>query len=181
MNDKKGQRKGILNRALREPLAVILVLALLTPGLAAKERRGAQLVVTKKDKTVIKGELLAVREENFLIMDGSTSDAISVSVADIAFVKVVNRAKGALILAGVAVGGAGGGILGYQIGAGNHELFYQIGAGVGALVGFGMGGFVGGLVGAIAGASKDYILVNQDPGAVRKVVDHLRTLAKDRS
>jgi hypothetical protein len=131
---KKENRRG--KGFLRPLFVVILSLASLAPLLDAKERRGAQLAISKKDGTVVKGELLAVKEENLLIMDGSTPGGVTVSLKDALLVKVIKQGKAALILGGVFIGGAIGGATGYAIESGQHGFLSGLakaaGAGIGA-------------------------------------------------
>jgi hypothetical protein len=180
MKEKKGRRKGILG-IVRVSSAVVLVLALLAPGLVAQERRGAILVVTKNDGTVVRGELLAVKGTDLLIMDKSAQVGVSVSLADANLVKVVKRGKAVWILTGALVGGAVGGGLGYASQAGNHEFLSDIDKAAWAIGGAGAGILAGGIVGLVAGASKKFPIVDSDPNSLNLIASRLRKMAKDKS
>ena len=177
MEEKKGQRKKIL----RESFITILVLAVLAPGLAASERRGAEVVVTKNDGTVIRGELLAVKGTDLLIMDESASGGVSVSLTDAMLVKVVNRGKVGLILGGALIGGSLGGGLGYAVESGHHEPLSGIDKAAGAIVGGGIGLLAGGIVGVVLSSSKELPVIGTDPNSVNQMASQLRRLARDRS
>jgi hypothetical protein len=128
-------------------LAAIMLLA---AGPAQAERRsGAKVVVdTGLGYTTVKGELIAVRPDSILLLDGSGVDR-SIDVAHVRSVTVVKRSK-----AGV------GGILGFLAGAsGGYLVGYASAVASGAcpdceapLQGL-TGGFLGCLVGLGLGAS----------------------------
>src|SRR4030042_1573015 len=95
-------------------IAVALVISLLAlpAGLSAKERRGADLIVTRLDGSKARGELIAVKQDTLLLFSPGTD--LTIPLADIKAVQIVRKSragKGALygFRAG-AVGGAGGGL-----------------------------------------------------------------------
>ena len=177
MKAKERQYKGIL----RESLIVILVLALLAPALAAQEKRGAQIVVTKNDGTVFQGELLAVRGTDLLIMAGSTPGGVSVSLADAKLVKVIKQGKAWTIVGGAFIGGLLGGALGYAVESGHQEFMSDIDKAAGAAVGAGIGLVSGGLVGMLISSNKKIPVVSTDPESVSQAAARLRKVARDRS
>jgi hypothetical protein len=178
MNTHSRQRKGIL----RESLAVILVLALLAPGLAAGERRGNDVIVTKNDGKVVAGELLAVKGTDLLIMDGSTSAGITASLADVKSVKVIKNSK---FLKGVGLGLLIGAPIGALVGAASGKTnpgWFEVTPGQGAVLGAvffgGLSALVGGVFGAVAGTDKN-VHVNSQASA--ELAYELRKYARDRS
>jgi hypothetical protein len=115
-------------------------------GLAAKERRGATIIVTKLEGTQAAGELIAVRPDSLLLLSEGTD--LSIGLADIRSVKIVRPSRSGL-LAGI---GAATGFLG---GAGFILAFAQedvVENKVKAALTFGLlaGGGLG-LVGSVAG------------------------------
>jgi hypothetical protein len=179
MNDKKGQRKGILNRALREPLAVILVLALLTPGLAAKERRGAEVVLVLRNDTVIQGELLAVKGTDLILLRGSTSAEATESLVNIQSVdRVAKRSKW---LTGMVIGAITGAVIGEAAtpmhpdpNADDVSLTKGEAALIGAL-GYGLvGAAIGGVI-----KEKAVKIEKTDPEYLAGIAAKLKTWARD--
>jgi len=81
-------------------LFLIFSLMALSVNLYAKERRGARLIVTKKDGHQIKGELITVKPNSLLLLDIEGKD-VSVGIADIKVIRIVEKV-------GVAVGALGG-------------------------------------------------------------------------
>jgi len=96
-------------------VSLFLIFSLLTVSgnLMAKERRGAELIIQKKDGQQVRGELIAVKE-NSLLMLVSEAD-VSIDISDIKVITIVKESK-ALEWAflGVLVGGGIGTLLGYQ-------------------------------------------------------------------
>lgn len=88
--------------------ALIISFLVLPTDLSAKEKRGAELVVTRLDGSQVSGELIAVKRESLLLLSNGRDE--SIDLADIKTVRIVKKSlagKGALygFLAG-AVGGA---------------------------------------------------------------------------
>ncbi len=177
MKEENRRAKGFLKTLV----VVILSLAFLAPVLGAKEKRGAELVISKKDGAVVKGELLAVKEENLIIMDESTPGGVTVSLKDARSVKVIKHGKGGLILGGALIGGAIGAAAGYASQTGQHGFLAGYFKGPAAGLGAGIGGLAGIFAGAWAGSDKTLKIANGDSGSIRNVIDKLRPLARDRS
>ena len=95
---------------MKKFIALFLVFSILaiSSNLYAKERRGADLVITKKDSQQVKGELIAVKENSLLLLDSESGADISIDIADIRIIRIVK--KGALY--GLLVGGGIGLIAG---------------------------------------------------------------------
>jgi hypothetical protein len=89
--------------------AVVAFLMLVLPGaLSARERRGANLVITLKDGRRVEGELIAVKPDSLLLLSLAGKDE-SVDIAGVREIKVVKKSqalKGGLygLLMGAALG-----------------------------------------------------------------------------
>jgi hypothetical protein len=94
-------------------LFLVFSLMMLSANLYAKERRGAKLIITKKDGQQISGELITVKPNSLLLLDTKGKD-MSVYVADIEVIRIEKKS-------------------GFWKGAGTGAL---IGVGTGALIGF---------------------------------------------
>ncbi|NIO48596.1 MAG: hypothetical protein GTN73_04040, partial [Candidatus Aminicenantes bacterium] len=81
-------------------LFLVFSLMMLSVNLYAKERRGATLIITKKDGQRIKGELITVKPNSLLLLDTEGKD-VSVDIADIRVIRVVKRSK---LLLGAGLG-----------------------------------------------------------------------------
>ncbi len=87
-------------------LFLVLSLMMLSVNLYAKERRGAKLLITKKDGQQIEGELITVKPTSLLLLNTDGKD-VSVGIADIKVIRVVKKSG-----AGIGAG------IGFVIGAG---------------------------------------------------------------
>jgi hypothetical protein len=115
-------------------------------GLSAKERKGADLVVTKLDGTLVSGELIAVRPDSLVLLAISGAD-VSVGSAEISSVRIVRPSKigtGALWggLGGVLAGGILGGLASNDLdslGALGIVIWGSVFGAIGGLGGLGIG------------------------------------------
>ena len=107
------QRKGEMKANKKKFMALILIasLILLSSSVSAKGKRGAILIIQKKDGQKIRGELILVKLNSLLLIDSETSADISVELDDIKIIKIAKKSK--LFKRGVlgALAGAGIGAL----------------------------------------------------------------------
>ena len=156
--------------------ALVVSFLVLPAGLSAKERRGADLIVTKLDGSQLSGELIAVKRDSLLLLSNGRDE--SVDLADIKTVRIVKKSlagKGALygFLAG-ALGGAGVGLA-----MGRTDLFEEktplalgvFGGAIGALSGL--------LVGSVAGLDSSFTVAGKPEAAVNEYWDKLRAHARE--
>ena len=128
-------------------LFLVFSLVVLSGNLYAKERRGAKLIITKKDEQLIEGELITVKPNSLLLLDAEEKD-VSIDIRDIKVIRIVNKSK---VLSLALIGSLGGAATGMSFGA-------LIGVTLGTALGqdwssqVAAGGAIGALVGVIAGA-----------------------------
>ena len=153
---------------------VLALLILVLPGaLSARERRGANLVITLKDGHFVTGELIAVKPDSLLLLAEKDE---SVDLAGIRSIRIVRKSKARLggvygILAGTLIGGI--------------EVALEGGArveiGLGIVFGGILGGVVGLGVGAIAGTDKTIQFEGKSESDVRQALAYLRGQARIRN
>jgi hypothetical protein len=168
-------------------IALFLVFSLmaLSVNLYAKERRGATLIIQRKDGQQIKGELITVKPNSLLILDSESGADISIEVSDIKVITVVKKSR--------FWKGAGTGAL---IGGGTTLILYLLstpkdsggsrffGEGFRTFVGLLaviLGGGVGGLIGGIIGATttdKTIHFEGMTDLEIQEVMDKLRKKAR---
>jgi len=92
-----------MNPISKKFIALFLVfsLVMLSANLYAEERRGAKLIVTKKDGWQIEGELITVKPNSLLLLDMEGKD-VSVGIKDIKVIRIVKKSK-ALLGAGIGL------------------------------------------------------------------------------
>jgi hypothetical protein len=138
---------------------VIAGLLGLPAGLSAKQRRGANIIVTRLDGRQHEGELIAVKPDSLLLL--SAGKDLSIERAEIRAVRIVRKSR-AWLFAGLggAVGLAGTGALvlggGGDVDYGTEKVL--IGAGIGALSGL--------LVGIVAGIDSEFTVAGQPEAVV---------------
>jgi hypothetical protein len=147
--------------------------------LDAGKRRGAEILVIKKDGQQAKGELIAVKASSLLFLDSQTGIDDSVEIGDIAIVKVIKESRA---LAGGLVGFGAGAILGMLFGSWldtmeevrfSAGIYFAFAAVIGA-----MGAAPGALIGALLGADKTYSFEGQPPDEIRAILEKLRHQAR---
>ncbi|NIM59026.1 MAG: hypothetical protein GTO16_08810 [Candidatus Aminicenantes bacterium] len=69
-------------------LFLVFSLMMLSVNLSAKERRGAKLIITKKEGYQIEGELITVKPNSLLLLSITGKD-VSVDIADIEVIRIV--------------------------------------------------------------------------------------------
>ena len=97
---------------MKKFIALFLVFSILaiSSNLYTKEKRGAELVITKKDSQKVKGELIAVKENSLLLLDSKSGADVSIDIADIRIIRIVNKSKA---VRGILIGGGAGALWGY--------------------------------------------------------------------
>jgi hypothetical protein len=96
-------------------LGLVFSLLICSGNIMAKERRGAEVVITKTDGQKIKGELIAVKASSLLLLDSRSATDLSVDVNGIRAIRIVRKPQ--FWLAGITFAiGAG---LGYDAAKGD--------------------------------------------------------------
>ena len=176
-----------MNPAGKKFTALFLVFSLmmLSVNLYAKERRGAKLIVTKKDGQQIQGELITVKPNSLLLLNTEGKD-VSVDIADIKVIKIVKKSKfwkGAGIGLSIAaltgvVAGTIGAIKGDSLDEGLPDPFTGLIAG---LLQFGLPCLlVGGIIGAIAIKDKTIQIEGMTDSEIQETFEKLRKKARIR-
>jgi len=151
---------------VKKIVTLVIVSSLLLPSgaLFAKERQGAELVITKTDGTIIKGELIAVKKNSTLLLESSSRIGGSIDVSEAKIIKIVKGSNtGVGVFFGLLAGGATGAIIGHSIGSNEPEqdpvgnFFRPLTEAVGTVIGVAIGVFAGSLLGgAIGGSIQNY-------------------------
>jgi len=155
-------------------IALLLVLFSLPAPLLAREKRGADLVVTKLDGSQVSGELIAVKRDSLLLLGLDGKDE-SVGVADIAIIRIVRRSKAWQgLLYGFVPGAVGGAIWGSL-----NTYMGVLGGIIGGLVVGAASGLVGFAAGAGAGLDSEISLTGLHESAVSKILAKLNRQARE--
>ena len=137
---------------MKKVFALILVLSLLVSihgELLAKEKRGAELQIQKKDGEEVRGELIAIKQNSLLILDSVLKTDLSVDIDEIKVIIIMKISKA---LVGVIVGGALGALLGFMTNSAPSKGFtIDYGRGGNTVVGGVLGRSFGLAIGALGG------------------------------
>ena len=159
-------------------LFIVFSLLALSANLYAKERRGAKLVITKKDGQQIKGELITVKLNSLLLLDTEGKD-VSVGIGDIKVIRIVKKSK---VLMGIGLGlliGAGtGALIGYGGGGGDYGPGF--GALFGGIISGAIGLLVGGTLGFASGIDNTIQIEGMTNSEINITLDKLRKKARIR-
>jgi hypothetical protein len=170
-------------RRTKEGWLLLLILAsvALPEGLAAKDRRGADAIVGKKDGRALRGELIAVKKESILLKESWSSYDVSISRSDIASIKV-KKGSGAVSGAflGTLVGGLTGMAIGRKAGESHHSLvnFETAGTVIGAVIGAVIGGGAGLWIGTSIKEYETFDLEHTAPEEIPLTLGRLRSRAR---
>ena len=166
--------KNIVFVKIIAPTLIVLLL-IIPANVSAKERRGAELVVTQHDGSQVSGELIAVKRDSLLLLSYGRDE--SIDLAGIKTVRVVKRSMaGKGFLYGFLVGAAGGAVVGLAMGRtdmGGNATPLLVGGYGGA-----MGALSGLLLGSVAGVDSSFTVAGKPETVVNEYWVKLRTHAR---
>ena len=172
-----------MNPTGKKFLSLFLVFSLMTLSLNlyAKERRGAKLIITKKDGLLIEGELIAVKipQQSLLLLDSKTGADVSVGIKDIDVITIVGKSNAET-----------GAVVGFLVGVGfniflGKGLIEEHGATIVNLVPVivifcGVGVALGALVGKQIKTNKTIQIEGKSDLEITKILAKLRRYARIR-
>jgi len=149
---------------------------------SSKERRGAILIITKKNGQQVGGELIAVKKDSLLLFIGVD---VSVDISEIKVIRIVKKSK---VLQGLGFGfliGAGSGaLMGLADGGDPSAWIGPRTAGEAAVWGavvFGpLGAIIGGTLGFASGIDKTTLIEGKSPRWIEFYLKKLRKKARIR-
>jgi len=155
-------------------MLAIFTLLYLSGNVFAKEKRGAELVILKKDGLSIRGELIVVKRNTLLLNIPYSSIEVSIDSADIKTITAGEKSSaGAGAISGFLIVGVLGAIeVGSGFDWGSAEPVVIMGSGLvsgllGGLIGYGIGGLFTG---------KDTYVFEGKPDS--EIIKYLRKLRK---
>lgn len=167
-------------------LFLVFSLMMLSANLYAKERRGVELIITKKDGQQTQGELITVKPNSLLLLDSGTGADESVDIKDIVVITIIKKSK-ALVGAtfGAFAGGGIGAVVVPLIGKPAPVIFSSMAAEKktileGLFFGFIIGVVCGGLIGTDAGTDKKILIEGMTDLEIEEALDKLRKKARIR-
>ena len=163
-------------------LVVVFSLLICSENIMAKDRRGAELMITKTDSQQIAGELVAVKPSSLLLLDPKTGADVSIEIGDIAVIIIMKKSKA---WTGGAFGFAVGALAGISIGALIGSISEEDGGGlsfgsfISVVAVFGaISAIPGVIIGAILGTDKTIQVKGKSPEQIKAVLEKLRSRAR---
>ncbi len=143
---------------------------------SSKERkRGATLIITKKDGRQIEGELITVKPNSLLLLNTEGKD-VSIDIADIRAIRIVKKSKALL---GAGLGFLVGGGIGAAVGGLIKQATWLDGiVEICAVIGGLFCGIFGISAGASAGKDKTIQIEGMTDFKIQETMDKLRKKAR---
>ncbi len=156
-------------------LVMMAVFLVLPAPASSKEKRGAQLVVTKLDGREVGGELIAVKDNSLLLLDGAGGDE-AVNATDIRTIKIVRKSHaGGLAIGGALVGALGGLVIISSVADEDNKYTAPLGG-----VLFGAAGALAGLALSVPiGADTTFALAGEPGSVVRERLNKLARMSRE--
>jgi hypothetical protein len=177
---------------MKKLISLFLVFSIISlyGNLNAKERRGADLVIERKNGWKVKGELITVKPDSLLIKESAGGVDVNVRVRDIKKVTVVNKLNKSKGYIGLLVGGAIGAAFGFAQGDDSptyHSAdiisfdFNPVKKAEQKAIAWGLGvGLLGYMIGKAASIDKTFLFEGRNPGTVETNLEKLRKKARVR-
>lgn len=172
---------------MKKVIALFLVFSLLTlSGNLYAKKKGANLIIHKKDFQVVRGELIAVKEKSLLLLSESGAD-VSADIGDVSKITIVSKSKsgkGALVglLVGGVIGAAAAGTSGG--GGSSGDWFSDFGpsggqlAILGVVIFGGLGALIGSLIGARSRGVETIQIEGKSDTEIKEILQKLRSKAR---
>ena len=160
-------------------LILVLVCILIFPlGLNAKEKKGADLIIQKKDGIQVRGELIAVKQNSLLLQERESGADVTVDIADVGVITIKGKSKG---WEGMGLGLLIGGGIGVGVAAAVVPSGYSTsGIAVAGIVALGavLGLLIGGYMGTTLGKDKAIQIEGNSDSEIQEILEKLRKKAR---
>jgi len=162
-------------------LFLVFSLLALYGNLYAK-KKGAELVIQKKDGKEIRGELIAVKEKSLLLLDAETGADVSIEIGDVEVIIIKKKSKALKALAGhgigILLGGVGGALIGDVYEKTQYKQYWGMGKTYGGIIGAVLGLLIGGAVGSAIGKDETIRIEEMQQETVNFQIEKLRSKAR---
>lgn len=159
-------------------MAMFLVLSFLVLSVNLHaEKKGANLIIQKKDGQQARGELIAVKKNSLLLLGFESGADFSVDTSNIRVIKILTKSsakKGALY--GFFIGAGVGAVLGYTADPDAPPSREATAAIAGISV-----GLIGALIGFVSGRDEKIQLEGKSDSEIQEILEMLRKKARIRN
>lgn len=150
----------------------------LSVQLAAKEKKGAVLIIQKRDGTQVRGELIAVKENSLLLIESDLGLDVTADIQEIEIIKIKRKLG---LFMGAGLGSLIGLGTGYVVGS-SMEIKPSFGPdphSVGMIVGTPVGLLLGGVLGlSVIRTDKTIRIEGKSKLEIQEILQRLRKKAR---
>ncbi len=147
---------------------------------SSKERRGAKLIITKKNGYQTEGELITVKPNSLLLLSITGRD-VSVDIKDVKVIRVVKKSKAGLGAGIGSLAGVGGSVLaGVLIGDVTEGMGVLDWAFIVGLPLVPSCALIGAMLGSLLGTDKTILVEGMTGSEIQETLDKLRKKARIR-
>jgi len=163
-------------------LTVVFSLLMNSGNLIAKDRRGAEIEVLRRDGQRVRGELIAVKQNTLLLLESWVQTDASVEIDEIKLIKVIGTSQDLKLFTGAGIGlvvcGGAGALIGYYVNRGSDIDIWIQTLEKGAWLGAALGVALGGIIGAYLGRDTTIQIEDRSPQEAKAVLEKLRSKAR---
>ena len=162
---------------------LIIIIFSICGQMSAKDRKkGAHVMIQKKDGKTIIGELLTVKSDVIILMNSLDQTGITQSVNDIKKITIVKKGRFFKGLGlGLIIGGGSGAVLGLASGDDKPGFLSMTAGEKAAAGGLGLGilgALAGGILGAIKGIDESVVLEGRTPKDMSRILKKLNSKSR---
>jgi len=150
-----------------------------------RKKHGAMLLIQKIDGEQLIGELIAVKESSFLLLDKAARTDVSIDISDVKAIMIIKK-KGAFsgFLVGAGSGASSGagiwlrlGLIAFPLMSLGEESWVDYLPGF-VVIGACIGALIGGATGTVAGIDKTIQIEGKSDLEIREVLEKLHKKAR---
>jgi ABC-type transport system involved in cytochrome bd biosynthesis fused ATPase/permease subunit len=171
-------------RVVTGVVIVVFSVFIFSNDAVAKNGRGAELVVQKRDGQRIRGELIAVKQNSILLLDAESAADVSANIEDIRVIVIVKKSKAGKGALFGFLAGSGLGVINALAHKGNQDedvwmrFFNNIFGLIEAALFISAGTLVGFVIGVASGKDETIKFDGKSPEEVRAILAKLRSKAR---
>lgn len=167
--------------------SLVISILFLSGNMLAQGRKGADLIIQKRNGQQIRGELIAVKNNSLVLMERKSGADVTADVNEIRIIVVARKSKALIgVVSGVLIGGISGALIGSAVAEKkgtelfdispmiNTTLYSTLVGVIGAII----GGGIGGALGAGAGKPETIQLTGKLDSEIREILKILRKKAR---
>ncbi len=152
------------------------VILLLSGHMFAKEQRGANLIIQKKNGTQVRGELISAKQSSLLLMERDSGRDITTNIEDVAVITIVKKSKTLLGTGvGLVAGALASSIWWMSVQESDDKSIIN---GYALAAGGGGGALIGAIVGTAAGKEKTIPLEGKSDSEIKEILIYLNKKAR---